>query len=95
MPCCSPVLCTGRGVGVGQEGSRSSTVQQATDKAQRSCKTGSQRAGTQVCGWGGVEVSNTENHTRVQLRKRREGVLPLRKPHGGVLPWGGGFAWRL
>lgn len=47
-------------MGVGQEGSRSSSVQQATDKAQKSCKTGSWRAGTQVCGWSGVEASNAE-----------------------------------
>lgn len=82
-------------MGVGQEGSPRSSVQQATDKAQRSCKNGSQKTGTQVCGRGGVEASNTENHTMAQLRKRREGVLPLRKPHGWASPWGRGFAWIL
>lgn len=100
-PVVRPCSAAGRGVGVGQEGSQSSSVQQVADKAQKSCKTGSprqgvcgsQRAGTEVCGWEGVEASNTENHTRAQLRKGREGVLPLRKPHGWGSPWRGGFAW--
>lgn len=46
-----------------------------------------------MCGSGGVEASNTENHTRAQLRKRREAVLPLKKSHGWGSPQGGGFVW--
>lgn len=87
---CPVHLCSALagGMGVGQEGSWSSAVQQASDKAQRSCKTGSQKAGTQVCGWCGVEASNTENHTRAQLRKRRRGGVTSEETTWGCLTLG-------
>lgn len=67
----------GRGVGVGQEGSQSASVQQVSDKAQERCKIGSpsqvssdpRGPGTEVCGWGGMGASYTENDTRACLRE--------------------------
>lgn len=91
----------GRGVGGGQEGSQSTSVQQVADKVQKSCKTGfpsqvsSDPRGLVLKCAGGLEWEpQTQKVTQgYALERGGRGWEDQRKSHGWGSHWGGGFAW--